>query len=116
MVLQSVVKLFKKNGANPLGGCLPVLIQMPFFIGFFFALREMVELRHSDFVIWTDLSVPDPYFIFPITCYFNDVDSKAKSATSWNGSNTSTSYEVYTCYILCTFRGYASSVGFVYGC
>ena len=36
------------------------------FIGFF-ALREMVELRHSDFVIWSDLSVPDPYFIFPIT-------------------------------------------------
>ncbi len=61
------LKLFKKNGANPLGGCLPVLIQAPFFIGFFFALREMVELRHSDFVIWTDLSVPDPYFIFPIT-------------------------------------------------
>ena len=61
------LKLFKKNGANPLGGCLPVLIQMPFFIGFFFALREMVELRHSDFVIWSDLSVPDPYFIFPIT-------------------------------------------------
>ena len=44
-----------------------MLIQMPFFIGFFFALREMVELRHSDFVIWSDLSVPDPYFIFPIT-------------------------------------------------
>ena len=60
------MKLFKKHGANPLGGCLPMFIQMPFFIGFFFALREMVELRHSSFGIWTDLSVPDPYFIFPI--------------------------------------------------
>ena len=60
------MKLFKKHGANPLGGCLPMFIQMPFFIGFFFALREMVELRHSSFGIWADLSVPDPYFIFPI--------------------------------------------------
>ena len=60
------MKLFKEHGANPLGGCLPILIQMPFFIGFFFALREMVELRHSTFGVWSDLSVPDPYFLFPI--------------------------------------------------
>ena len=60
------MRLMKKHGANPLGGCLPMLIQMPFFIGFFFALREMVELRHSDLVLWTDLSAPDPYFIMPV--------------------------------------------------
>mgnify|MGYP001157002762 FL=1 len=60
------MKLFKEHGANPLGGCLPILIQMPFFIGFFFALREMVELRHSTFGVWSDLSVPDPYFLFPV--------------------------------------------------
>lgn len=60
------MKLMKKHGANPLGGCLPMLIQMPFFIGFFFALREMVELRHSDLALWTDLSAPDPYFIMPV--------------------------------------------------
>ena len=59
------MKLMKKHGANPLGGCLPILIQMPFFIGFFFALREMVELRHSELGFWTDLSAPDPYFILP---------------------------------------------------
>jgi len=59
------MKVMKKHGANPLGGCLPMLIQMPFFIGFFFALREMVELRHSDLGFWTDLSAPDPYFILP---------------------------------------------------
>ena len=63
---QETMKLMKKHGANPLGGCLPLLIQMPFFIGFFFALREMVELRHSDFLIWSDLSSPDPYFIMPV--------------------------------------------------
>ena len=61
------MKLFKEHGANPLGGCLPIFIQMPFFIGFFFALREMVELRHSTFGVWADLSVPDPYFLFPVT-------------------------------------------------
>ena len=60
------MKLFKEHGANPLGGCLPIFIQMPFFIGFFFALREMVELRHSTFGVWADLSVPDPYFLFPV--------------------------------------------------
>ena len=59
------MKLMKKHGANPLGGCLPLLIQMPFFIGFFFALREMVELRHSGLGFWTDLSAPDPYFVLP---------------------------------------------------
>ena len=64
---QEMMALYKKEGANPLGGCLPMLAQMPFFIGFFFALREMVELRFADFGLWiTDLSVPDPLFILPI--------------------------------------------------
>lgn len=63
---QETMKLMKRHGANPLGGCLPLLIQMPFFIGFFFALREMVELRHSELLIWSDLSSPDPYFIMPV--------------------------------------------------
>ena len=63
---QETMKLMKRHGANPLGGCLPLLIQMPFFIGFFFALREMVELRHSELFIWSDLSSPDPYFIMPV--------------------------------------------------
>jgi len=64
---QEMMVLYKKEGANPLGGCLPMLAQMPFFIGFFFALREMVELRFADFGLWiTDLSVPDPLFILPV--------------------------------------------------
>jgi YidC/Oxa1 family membrane protein insertase len=59
--------LFKKHNANPAGMCLPIAAQMPFFIGFFFALREMVELRHSSLGFWiNDLSVPDPFFILPI--------------------------------------------------
>ena len=68
---QEMMALYKKEGANPLGGCLPMLAQMPFFIGFFFALREMVELRFADFGLWiTDLSVPDPLFILPVAFGF----------------------------------------------
>jgi YidC/Oxa1 family membrane protein insertase len=64
---QEMMALYKKEGANPLGGCLPMLAQVPFFIGFFFALREMVELRHASLGLWIgDLSVPDPLFILPI--------------------------------------------------
>ena len=61
-----VMALYKKEGVNPLGGCLPIVAQMPFFIGFFFALREMVELRHASFFWISDLSIPDPLFILPI--------------------------------------------------
>ena len=61
-----MMKLMKSGEFNPLGGCLPVFVQMPFFIGFFFALREMVELRHADFLWLSDLSVPDPFFVLPV--------------------------------------------------
>ena len=60
------MKLYKTEKVNPLGGCLPIVAQMPFFIGFFFALREMVELRHASIFWMSDLSVPDPLFILPV--------------------------------------------------
>ena len=63
---QEMMRLYKTEKVNPLGGCLPLLAQVPFFIGFFFALREMVELRHSSLFWMTDLSVPDPFFILPV--------------------------------------------------
>ena len=64
---QEMMALYKKEGANPIGSCLPMLAQVPFFIGFFFALREMVELRHASLGLWIgDLSVPDPLFILPV--------------------------------------------------
>ena len=61
-----VMNLYKREKVSPLGGCLPVLAQVPFFIGFFFALREMVELRHASFFWISDLSIPDPLFILPV--------------------------------------------------
>ena len=61
-----MMALYKKHKVNPAGGCLPLLAQMPFFIAFFFGLREMVELRHASFFWLDDLSAPDPYFILPV--------------------------------------------------
>ena len=64
---QEMMALYKTEGINPLGGCFPMLLQMPIFISFFFCLRESVELRHESFFFWIqDLSAPDPLFILPV--------------------------------------------------
>lgn len=63
----AMMALYKKEKINPLGGCLPILVQMPVFIALYWVLLESVELRHSPFIFWiTDLSVKDPYFVLPI--------------------------------------------------
>jgi len=62
-----VMALYKEHGVNPLGGCLPLLLQMPFFIAFYNLLSVSIELRHAPFVLWiTDLSQYDHTFILPI--------------------------------------------------
>lgn len=64
---QEMMKFYQKEKINPLGGCLPILVQMPVFIALYWMLLESVELRHAPFVFWIqDLSVKDPYFILPI--------------------------------------------------
>ena len=64
---QSMIELYKKEKVNPLGGCLPILLQMPVFIALYWALMESVQLRHSSFMFWIeDLSVMDPYFVLPL--------------------------------------------------
>ena len=64
---QAMVELYKKEKINPIGGCLPMLIQIPIFIGLYWALFNSVELRNAPWILWIrDLSVPDPYFILPI--------------------------------------------------
>ncbi len=61
------MKLYKKEGVNPLGGCLPMLMQMPVFMALYWMIMESVELRHSPFLFWiNDLSVRDPLYILPI--------------------------------------------------
>ncbi|MGX5175586.1 membrane protein insertase YidC [Aliikangiella sp. IMCC44653] len=62
-----MMELYKKEKVNPLGGCLPLLVQMPVFIALYWVLMESVELRHAPFMLWiTDLSVKDPYYILPL--------------------------------------------------
>lgn len=64
---QAMMELYKKEGANPLGGCLPILLQMPVFLALYWTLMESVELRHAPFMLWIDdLSAMDPYFVLPI--------------------------------------------------
>jgi YidC/Oxa1 family membrane protein insertase len=63
---QEMMKLYQKEKINPLGGCLPIVAQMPIFIALYWVLMESVELRHAEFLYLTDLSIKDPYFILPI--------------------------------------------------
>ncbi|VAW47959.1 Inner membrane protein translocase and chaperone YidC, long form [hydrothermal vent metagenome] len=64
---QKMMKLYKEEKINPLGGCLPILIQMPVFIALYWVLLYSVEMRHAPFILWIqDLSATDPYYILPI--------------------------------------------------
>jgi len=64
---QAMMELYRKEKINPMGGCLPILVQMPVFIGLYWMLMESVELRHAPFFLWIeDLSVMDPYFVLPL--------------------------------------------------
>ncbi len=64
---QAMMELYKKEKINPLGGCFPILVQMPVFIALYWVLMESVELRQAPLALWIkDLSVMDPYFVLPI--------------------------------------------------
>ncbi|MDY7219822.1 membrane protein insertase YidC [Denitrificimonas sp. JX-1] len=64
---QGMMELYKKEKINPLGGCLPILVQMPVFLSLYWVLLESVEMRQAPWMFWlTDLSSKDPYFILPI--------------------------------------------------
>jgi len=64
---QAMMEMYKKEKINPLGGCLPIVVQIPVFISLYWVLLESVELRHAPFILWiTDMSSPDPYYILPL--------------------------------------------------
>ncbi len=64
---QAMMALYKEEKINPLGGCFPILIQIPVFISLYWVLLESVELRQADFILWIhDLSAADPYFVLPL--------------------------------------------------
>lgn len=63
---QAMMEMYKKEKVNPLGGCLPIIVQIPIFIALYWVLLESVELRQAPFILWIDnLSARDPYFILP---------------------------------------------------
>lgn len=64
---KEMMSLYQKEKINPLGGCLPILIQIPVFIALYWVLLSSVEIRHAPFMWWwTDLSAKDPYFVLPV--------------------------------------------------
>ena len=64
---QAVMELYRQEKVNPMGGCLPIVVQIPVFIALYWVLLESVELRQASFMLWlNDLSIPDPYFVLPL--------------------------------------------------
>ncbi len=64
---RAMMELYKKEKINPLAGCLPMVVQIPFFISFYWVLLESVEMRQASFMLWVnDLSSRDPYFVLPL--------------------------------------------------
>jgi len=64
---QAMMEMYKTEKINPLGGCLPMLVQIPFFIALYWVLLESVELRQAPWILWIDdLSVKDPFFVLPL--------------------------------------------------
>jgi YidC/Oxa1 family membrane protein insertase len=79
-----ISKLYKENGVSPLGGCLPMLLQMPVFFALYPVLRYSISLRQAEFIFWLkDLSAPDPYLILPILmAVFMFIQQKMMTPTS----------------------------------
>lgn len=66
-ISQATMELYRQEKVNPLGGCLPIVIQIPVFIALYWVLLESVELRQAPFIFWIkDLAIPDPYHILPV--------------------------------------------------
>ena len=64
---QATMEMYRKEKVNPMGGCFPLLLQMPIFLALFYVFLESTELRHAEFFLWlTDLSAKDPYYVLPI--------------------------------------------------
>lgn len=64
---QEMMRIYREEKVNPLGGCLPILVQIPVFIALYWVLLSSVEMRNAPWILWIrDLSAPDPYFILPV--------------------------------------------------
>ena len=64
---QEMMRIYREEKVNPLGGCLPIMVQIPVFIALYWVLLSSIEMRGAPWILWVqDLSTPDPYFILPI--------------------------------------------------
>jgi YidC/Oxa1 family membrane protein insertase len=80
---EEMMRLYKENGVNPAGGCLPLLIQLPVFWGVFRMLVVAVEFRHAPFALWiTDLSTKDPFYVTPVLMGITQFISQKMTPTS----------------------------------
>jgi len=80
---EEMMKLYKEHGINPAGGCLPILVQIPVFWGFFRMLVVAIEFRQSPFILWIkDLSVHDPYYVTPLLMGATQFISQKMTPTS----------------------------------
>ncbi len=80
---EETMALYKEHGVNPAGGCLPMLVQLPIFWGFFRLLVVSIEFRHSPFIFWiNDLSVKDPFYVTPILMGMTQFISQKMTPTS----------------------------------
>jgi YidC/Oxa1 family membrane protein insertase len=80
---EEMMKLYKEHGINPAGGCLPILVQIPIFWGFFRLLVVSIEFRQSPFILWIrDLSVKDPYYVTPVLMGITQFISQKMTPTS----------------------------------
>ena len=104
---QETMRLYQTEKVNPLGGCLPMLIQMPIFIALYWTLMESTELRHSPFIFWIkDLSVLDPYYVLPLLMGLTMFLTQRMSMSSSTDPTQKTVMTVMTVvftFMFCTF-------------
>ena len=79
---QAMMKIYREEKVNPMGGCFPIMVQIPVFIALYWVLLSSVEMRNAPWILWiTDLSSPDPYFILPIIMTFTTLLQTALNPT-----------------------------------
>jgi YidC/Oxa1 family membrane protein insertase len=88
---RAMMDLYKKEKINPLAGCLPMVVQIPFFISFYWVLLESVEMRQAPFMLWiNDLSSRDPFFVLPLlmgSAMFAQFKVESRAARSHAGED-----------------------------
>ncbi|MBZ9689770.1 membrane protein insertase YidC [Clostridium estertheticum] len=106
---QEVMKLYKENGVNPMGGCLPMLVQMPILFALY-AVFQNLNMQHAGFLWMPDLSLPDPYYILPIlstvTTYFSSkLMQPPGGAQSKQTSTMNTAMAIFMGFMSLKFKG-----------